>query len=79
MRSIGSTTKPLCWVLRFVLFCLWSGLPEYLSYAEAVQQTKATDRWTRRSSTTSSTSVSYRRGVLSMVTLLGKRFPQRGV
>jgi len=42
VRSIGSTTKQLCWVLAFALFCLWSGLPEYLAYAEAVQQTSPT-------------------------------------
>jgi Transglutaminase-like superfamily len=34
MRSIRSTTKPLCWVLAVALFCLWSGLPEYLAYAQ---------------------------------------------
>jgi hypothetical protein len=42
MRYIGSTTKQL-WGLAFALFCLWSGLPEYLAYAEAVQQTNPTE------------------------------------
>jgi hypothetical protein len=37
---MGSTTKQLCWVLAFTLFYMWSGLPEYLAYAEAVQQTR---------------------------------------
>jgi hypothetical protein len=43
MRYISSTTKQLCWVLAFALFCLWSGLPEYQAYAEAVQQTSPTE------------------------------------
>jgi hypothetical protein len=43
MQYISSTTKQLCWVLAFALFCLWSGLPEYLAYAEAVQQTSPTE------------------------------------
>jgi hypothetical protein len=42
MRSIGSTTKQLCWVLAFFLLCMWSGLPEYLAYAGAMQQTSPT-------------------------------------
>jgi hypothetical protein len=42
MRSIGSTTKQLCWVLAFVLLCMWSGLPEYLAYAEAPQSPNTT-------------------------------------
>ena len=43
MRHIGSTTKQLCWVLAFVLLCMWGGLPEYMAYAEAVQQTNSTE------------------------------------
>jgi hypothetical protein len=43
MRYISSTTTQLCWVLAFALFCLWSGLHEYLAYAEAVQQTSPTE------------------------------------
>jgi hypothetical protein len=43
MRCFGSTTKQLCWGLAFALFCLWSGFPEYLAYAGAVQQSTPTE------------------------------------
>jgi Transglutaminase-like superfamily len=43
MRYIGSTTKPLCWVLAFALLCMWSGLPEYLVYAQDTPQSLTSD------------------------------------